>query len=297
MTSIPPDDQSFADKYEVLLEIAGSVVVILLGLILWVVSSSGDLWRAIAPNLVAAGALGLLVLVAYGRLFRKRQLERVREQTEAIRTITKTEAQLDAVVRRALDAELLKWPLVDAAQQLGVIALYRDRPTAKINEELLSAQKTINILEISLNTMRGIARSQWQECGAADIRILLLDPYYDSPHFRVAIQRDREEDKADGTILREIHRVLGQLPEEWCQGGGKAKVKLAQTMPTMSYFRIDDTAYFSPYVHKQIGDATLHLKLAQGGQFLTLLDKHFQALWDDAKHTCKADPKEVGECY
>jgi hypothetical protein len=145
--------------------------------------------------------------------------------------------------------------------------------------------------------MREVSASQWRRCTAEEIRIILLDPYYPS-HGPLAIQRDREEGKREGTILEEVHHFLRQVPPEWFdEEDGRAQVRLARVMPTLSYFRIDDTAYVSPYVHQQVGDATLHMQVQQGGHYFGLLAKHFDALWDDKERVWQPRPDQIRKHY
>lgn len=174
------------------------------------------------------------------------------------------------------------------------VSYFRDRPTAKINELVLSGRETVDILEISLHTMRNITADQWRGCAAPEPRIILLDPNY--PRTRpLAKQRDAEENQKPGTILREVFDFVHNLPGEWFDGA--PRLKLARTMPTVSYFRIDGVAYVSPYVHQRVGDATLHLELAEGGEYFEVMASHFEALWDDRSRVLPARPASIHRSY
>lgn len=292
------------DRLEFQLEVLALVVLALIGLALWLGVSHG-LFHQIAPNLMASAIVGLALLVAYGRLLRKKDKEETQRQNELLERATTESAKTradnsrdDAQIGEMLAKLVSRQPMIEVAEQLGVVQVFRHRPTEVINPAVLNARHTVNILEISLKTMREITDDQWRGCKADDIRIILLDPLF-PPSAPLALQRDREEHpQFAGQILTEVHDFLHKVPTEWLLPTGcDSRVKLAQTMPTLSYFRIDDKAYFSPLVHSQVGDATLHLELVKGGQFFEVLAKHFEALWKDKERVTPARIDAVPRQY
>lgn len=197
---------------------------------------------------------------------------------------------IDGVLSRAV-------PELQAAQDIGLVTFYRDRPTAQINEEVLLAHERVDILEISLHSMRQVTRTEWRRCEARNIRVILLDPHFPASA-PLALQRDREEDQQEGKILEEVRHALDKFPPEWFEASSaQPQVKLAQVMPTLSYFRIDDIAYVSPYLHEQVGDATVHFQLRAGGHFFGVLTRHFDALWEDEARVMRANPDEIRDSY
>jgi hypothetical protein len=292
------------DSIEFRLELLALILLAVAGVMLWHETTKG-LLHQIAPNLVAAAIVGLVVLAAYGRLLRKRDKELIRQQTRllehAANEVERTreensqkDDQISKMVSMLVDSE----PRLEAAKQLGIVRVFRHRPTEVINPAMLDARDDVSILEISLNTMRDINADEWRGCTARNVRLILLDPLYPTSA-PLALQRDREEHpEFAGQILSEVHELLHKLPGEWFDlATGEERVKLAQTMPTLSYFRIDSKAYFSPLVHRQVGDVTLHLELEEGGQFFGILAKHFDALWNDADRVKPAQINDVPKKY
>lgn len=293
------------DKYEYRLEIFGSVILIMVGVLLWT-AIGGKLGQAVGANLLAAGCVALIVFFVYGQL----RSARTRLQTK----------QEEDHVQEAIDAGLAKsLSVFHAAKKIGLTGSNIGRPT-DLNDVVLEATERLDILEISLKTMQSINDSRWREC-EAKIRIILLDPRYPSEEVSLARQRDIEEGMGEGQILSEIHEILELFPEEWFtsnenksalrlpdpdrSGGGasaqpkadEARVKLARAMPTMSYFRFDGLAYFAPLVHKRLGDKTMHLKLSQDGELFAALEAHFDELWNDKKRVVTVRPADIPPHY
>lgn len=298
-------EEPAADSYEFRLEIAASILLVLLGIILC--SIPDDLSKSIGANLLSAGAVGLLVFFVYGKLFRKRRQRLSAEQSVLLETIA---ASCERAEKRAtVEAIRVQQAIADgvpesvtefhAAQEVGLQGVDVGRPVHEINQAVLQAQKTVDILEVSLKTMQDIDDSQWRAC-KANVRIILLDPRFpeDRP---LACQRDSEEEQTDGQILKEIHEILDRFPPEWLssEDGGPPlqRVKLAQVMPTVSYFRVDDVAYFAPLLHKQLGHVAIHLRLGKGGKLFEALAKHFETLWNDKKRIVTVRPGDIPRDY
>ncbi len=69
-------------------------------------------------------------------------------------------------------------------------------------------------------------------------------------------------------------------------------MRLARVMPTMSYFRIDDVAYFAPLVYRKLGHRTMHMRFREHGDFFGVLAENFEKLWKDTEHVRPAVPAE-----
>ncbi|HEX3518053.1 MAG TPA: hypothetical protein VHT29_03360 [Solirubrobacteraceae bacterium] len=312
-----------ADRYEFQLEIVGSVVLALIGLVLST-KVRGKLGEPVGANLLAAGCIGLVVFVAYGYLFRNRSQRRSAEQSRALTGIAEACERIESRdglevgrMQRVIDDGLARsLSVFDTARKIGLAGFDVGRPVQEINEAVLRARKTVDILEISLRTMQNIDADRWRGC-EADIRIMLLDPLF-PPERPLACQRDSEEGQGAGQILVEIHEILKTFPAEWFwpapagspssisdepnpDGGGTdntgAHVKLARVMPTLSYFRIDGVAYFAPLVHKQLGHVTMHLRLREGGELFAALSTHFEKLWNDLERVVTVRPNDIPRQY
>jgi hypothetical protein len=292
------------DSAESRLEFVALVLLAVTGVALWLGAHKG-LFHQVAPDLTGSAIVGLVLLVAYGRLLRKKSRREVGEERQLLERATsaitriaqQTSADGEHVSQAVGEALARRLPMIAVGERLGLRDFRVDRPTGAINDAVLAAHETVHILEISLHTMRNITMDQWQNCRAGDMRFILLDPLYPASA-PLALQRDSEEEQQRGQILKEVHDFLHQLPSQWFSVHDNGpRVRLAQAMPTLSYFRIDDTAYFSPLVHKQVGDATLHLQLTEGGLFFDLLAKHFDALWNDNEHVIPAERDIVPRDY
>jgi len=289
------------------LEILSSIILMLSGGSLWLLWRNNSFVQSLAANLVAAGLVGLLVFSTYGWLARRRAnneaarhrqlLERIAQSLLDGDDVEKRDGRLLDLVREGLREGFTEVsPVFDSAFRVGLTEVYEYRPTSQINQEVIQARNVVHILEISLHSMREISASDWVRCRAEDLRIIVLDPLFPTTR-PLAAQRDLEESRQHGTILEEIHDLLYRLPADWFPADRNPRVKLARTMPTLSYFRIDDVAYFSPLVHNKVGDATLHLRLSRGGQLFQVLERHFEALWSDDKRAIKAVPAEMPRTY
>jgi len=331
----PVAERSWIARYEYHLEIAGSLIVALLGAILWVVN--GRLGRALGANFISAGGVALVVFLAYGQLSRSRRQEQsedheatLEEIAQLVRDVKERAHEEGTQVQQAIDVALAR--SLDAfciAKEIGLTNFTVGRPK-DLNERVLAAKKTVDILEISLNTMQGIGATAWRNC-EAKIRIILLDPCFPPRGNPLARLRDAEEHQGDGQILGEIREILETFPQEWFSttasqaangpsgqrepgtqrvtpdrgdtgaddpaNANGTHVKLAQVMPTMSYFRIDDIAYFAPLVHRRLGHETMHLQLHDGGQLFAALGVNFDTLWADKKHVVPADLSKIPASY
>ncbi len=319
--------EDFIEKYERQLEIGGSVVLAAVGFILW--RTGDEFIRAVGANLVAAGLVGFLIFALYGWVFRQRRQKLTTEQSENVKDILKVCKRLekraeigDGKILEAITAGVPEsLSEFHAARDIGLLGYDEERPSEEIEQAVLEAKESVDILEVSLKTMRNIDTKEWQRC-KAKVRIILLDPLFPEKDENgngngnghethpmavrpLAVQRDLEEDENPGAILKEVHDIVRVLPDEWLApsgegGNGSASescVKLAKVMPTLSYFRIDDMAYFAPLVHKQVGDRTMHLELAKGGGFFDELMRHFDKLWDDEKRTRSVANGDIPRTY
>ncbi len=313
--------------------------MILIGVVLWFVS--GRLGRAVGANCIAAGGIALVVFFAYERLSRSSRQQRsddheatLKEIAESVGKVEEEVRQADAQVGQAMDTA---WAgslrRFRTARRIGLIDSTVGRP-ADLNRRVLAAEKTVDILEISLKTMLNIGAAAWRNC-QAEVRIILLDPCFPINEESLAREdksreekssareqkplarlRDAEEHQGDGQILKEVNEILKKFPQEWFSAGGSdaaratsdreasgddpangTRVKLAQVMPTMSYFRIDGVAYFAPLVHRTLGDETMHVQLEEDGELFTALERHFNQLWEDEDHVVPADPSKIPASY
>ena len=240
-------------------------------------------WEEIGGSVVAAGVIALLAFLTYGDLLGRRRQAQLDEHGEALEEVKASCKRLED--RRKRD---------EVAVRVGLDECYDRRPDPEIEEAVLQATETVDILEVSMDTMRELDGSDWLNC-EAKVRIILLDPLFPKGTKTLASLRDKEEEQGSNAILGEIRKVLRSLPEDW-MGDGKGKksqVRLARVMPTMSYFRIDDVAYFAPLVYRKLGNRTMHMRFREDGDFFQVLAENFEKLWKDTKHVRPAVPKKI----
>lgn len=311
--------EEFIEKYERQLEIGGSFALAVVGFGLW--KLGGGFLQAVGANLVAAGLVGFLIFIFYGWIFRQRRQKLTNDLAKNVEDIRKACIRLeeraaleDGKIQEAITAGVPEsLSEFHVARDIGLFGYDEERPTQRIEEAVLEAEERVDILEVSLKTMLPIDTEEWRSC-KAKVRIILLDPLFPEKNEDegekaplevrpLAVQRDLEEDKNPGAILKEVHDIVRALPDEWLAPSdvedvaSESCVKLAKVMPTLSYFRIDDMAFFAPLVHKQVGDRTMHLELAKGGRFFNELTRHFEKLWKDKERTRSVGNGDIPQDY
>lgn len=240
--------------------------------------------EGIGGNIVAAGVIALLAFLIFGDLSgRRRQAQ-----------LDKHEALLEEVKTSCTRLEDHK-KRDEVAKRIGLVDCYERRPDPEIEEAVKQASHRVDILEVSMDTMRELGPTDWLNC-EGDVRIILLDPLFPEGQQTLASLRDEEEEQGKNAILSEIRKVLRSLPKEWMGDADKdteSRVRLARVMPTMSYFRIDEMAYFAPLVYRKLGNRTMHMRLKKDGDFFDVLERNFEKLWEDTKHVRPAVPSEL----
>lgn len=261
--------------FEELLHRAGIMVpslVIAVGVILSFIHNG--YCRSVGGNLVAAGTVALIVFLVYDDISGQQKRAEAERQSRILEEVSESCERLE----RHNELE-------DVARRVGLDQCYEERPSKRIRKAVLGAKTQVDILEVSLDTMQGMDAVEWLTCKAR-VRIILLDPEFPE-EMPLARLRDHEENELlEDKILSEVHATLQSLPSKWSSGSGDegdevsgSGVRLAQLMPTMSYFRIDGVAYFAPLVHKTLGNETMHMRFQEDGDFFNVLAANFEKLW------------------
>lgn len=172
---------------------------------------------------------------------------------------------------------------VEAAGELGLIEVLDRRPLWRISETPAFLRATeIDILEISGYTLTfPNIKEDWSSCRARKIRVLLLDPVFPGKDDGFAAHRDAAEHRAGSyEILIEVRDFIRKFgagaPEE------RFEVRLTQAMPTLSYFRMDNNAYWAPLVFGVNGDATPHMLVNDTGIIFEVLKRSFEEMWEES---------------
>jgi hypothetical protein len=279
---------TFLEKAFRRLKIVAPILAVAIGVC--VAFWGGAFKEAIGGSIVAAGVVALVAFLTYGDLSGQRRQALLDEQAAQLNMLEETCERLEDHDEKS-----------QVAKKVGLNNCYERRPDPAIEAAVLHATDRVDILEVSLDTMREVSHEQWRHC-RADVRIILLYP--DFPKAApVARLRDSEEKQQDGDILGEIRETLELVPSEWIDGGSEGPelsvsgLKLAKVMPTMSYFRIDSVAYFAPLMHQRVGHRTMHLRLQQGGDFFNMLEDNFERLWNDDKRVKPAISEQIPAQY
>jgi len=252
----------------------------------------GTFLEGVGGSILAAGVIGLIAFLVYGDLSGRHRQAQLDWHEALLNDVKDSCARLEDHKRRD-----------EVAKRVGLDECYERRPDPDIEREVLQATDRVDILEVSMDTMRELDRSDWLNC-RAEVRIILLDPLFPRGQTTLASLRDEEEEQGKNAILNEIRKVLMSLPKEWMgdeegdsEEGAKEKakprVKLARVMPTMSYFRIDDVAYFAPLVYRKLGNRTMHMRFRKHGDFFEVLERNFNKLWEDTDHLLPAAPSDL----
>jgi hypothetical protein len=112
---------------------------------------------------------------------------------------------------------------------------------------------------------------------------MLLHPLWPPGTWTFADQRDYEEQHGPNTDLQQINDFVKKFGRKSSlPGGGSFEVRLTRTMPTISYFRIDDNAYWAPYLVNEYGHSVPHLQISSSGELFEWLATNFERLWKAA---------------
>lgn len=144
------------------------------------------------------------------------------------------------------------------------------------DRQLTNAHRGVDILGFGLSLFREDYRSEfssWAE--RMPVRILLIDP--DSPY---AAARDREEGQDEGTISRQVNRFLDDTGDLRREKPDRFQVRLYSAIPTFNVFRIDDFAFYGPYLLRQPSRSSPTLLIRRGVLYDRLV-AHFDELWGD----------------
>jgi hypothetical protein len=171
------------------------------------------------------------------------------------------------------------------AAEFGFLGYLPQRPFWQVaREPAFTAASHIDILEISAHTISQHNEDRdWKQLVASTkgIRVLLLNPLYPD-RVPFAVSRDEEEGRA-GTqeILAEVCEFLRKF------GAGssvdKFEVRLARSMPTISYFRWDRTVCWAPLLYGRDGHSVPHTMLRLPSPLGDELSRNFERLWTDAR--------------
>lgn len=163
----------------------------------------------------------------------------------------------------------------------------RIRP--EYERRLDSAKKRIDIMGFGLHTLLGDFKDQfhvWER--RATVRILLIDPEFPHPDHSFAEQRDVEEGDERGKIAKNVKAFVTKL-SVLIRNKNKFHVRLYRAAPSVNYFRIDDEAFWGPYLVSKPSRNMPTLLIDRAGTLFGPLADHFEDLWNNHARDIPAD--------
>jgi hypothetical protein len=220
------------------------VIVFLVGVLL--VRSADAVLQGIGSSLVATGIAGWFVL-AYVAM-----TQRVSERLSLLE-----------------DSGILR---VFPARSVAIRRQYEERIT--------KAKEGIDVIGFGLKALLqdfGVpGLRQW--ASVVDVRILLMDPDFPRNAPLVSL-RDDEEKQSHGTIADEVKRFVRECTPLLRDPQLKFRVRLYTVLPAVNYFRVDDEAFWGPYLMLQPSRNTPTLLVRRGGILYEKLRDHFGVIW------------------
>jgi len=173
--------------------------------------------------------------------------------------------------------------------KIGLTGAYVARDLKEEYATLLrSAKRNIDVLGLALNKFRedngDIVKAKCME--GVLVRFLVMDP--ESEFFEV---KAKEEGDVAGEIIKAPHEKLKTYVEEVNNSietnnqGKKIEMKYYRSTPATMIFRIDDTMFVGPYLHKRISRKTCTFRLEKESELFRQYEAHFEQLWNDSRFT------------
>ena len=139
------------------------------------------------------------------------------------------------------------------------------------------ARGNIDVIGFGLKALRQDHLASFPAWKAkAQVRILLLDPEFPTGRSSLAAVRDAEEGHESGTIAKEVKEFV-QGTQELCDD--RFQIRLARCIPSVNFFRIDDEAFWGPYLVKKVSRNSPTFLVRRGGEVFDVLQDHFDEIW------------------
>lgn len=181
---------------------------------------------------------------------------------------------------------------LDLITEFGLLEAFPSRAATirgKYDERLERAHSAIDVLGFGLQALRQDYSTQFEGwVSKASVRILLIDPEAPESGKSYADQRDEEEGNPIGTITRDVQSFLDQTVELRTMHPERFQIRLYQCMPSINIFRVDDIAFWGPYLLRRQSRNTSTMIVRRGILFDQLLE-HFEALWNEGSRPAPLD--------
>jgi hypothetical protein len=184
------------------------------------------------------------------------------------------------------------------SETFGFVTAFPHR-SIQIKEEyhrrIRRAGSNIDVMGYGLNALREDFVEEFREWSdRVHVRVLLVDADAPDGRSKYVDIRDREEGNSPGRTRAEVHRFVTDTYPLWSQRGN-FQVRMATTLPSVNLFRIDDEAFWGPYLvsSQRYGRASRNLPTMivkrPGYMFDRLLD-HFDEIWSNDRLSRVPDP-------
>ena len=157
------------------------------------------------------------------------------------------------------------------------------------------ATQQIDIMGYGLNALREDFLDEFREWSErVRVRILLVDPDSPAGTAKYVDLRDREEGNLAGRTRAEVERFVADTYPLWSEHKN-FQLRLATTLPSVNIFRIDDQAFWGPYLvsSSRYGRASRNLPTMivgrPGFMYDRLLD-HFDEIWSSESLSREPSP-------
>jgi hypothetical protein len=152
-------------------------------------------------------------------------------------------------------------------------------------ERVATAREHIDVMGYGLNALREDFSGQFLEWSQrVSVRILIVDPEAPSRQSSFVNLRDREEQNNQGKTREEVERFIEDTRALWEDASIDFHLRLARSLPSVNMFRIDDVAFWGPYLisSARFGRASRNLPtmiVHQPGYMHDRLVDHFEEIW------------------
>lgn len=179
-----------------------------------------------------------------------------------------------------------------AAKYVGLVNAFNKRSIAISDEYLCriaKAHQSIDIMGFGLSALLDDFGDHFEEWAKhANVRIILLDPDFPNQNLSFAAQRDKEERSNIGQIRSDVCDFLTKTARLWQDKNINFNVRLAQALPSINMFRIDNEIFWGPYLinSKKSVERLLSRNLPtfivdDSGCLFDFFNSHFDAIWND----------------
>ena len=185
-------------------------------------------------------------------------------------------------------------------QQLGITDAFPARsvpirPEYEMRFEL--ARQQIDFLGFGLRALREDFGGQMQNwLNRVPLRILLIDPEQPHSDWNYVTQRDAEEGNSRGSIRSDVASFLEFMTPLKNRFPDRLNIRLYSCLPSINICRIDDEAFWGPYLLGAQSRNTPTLLVARYGAMFDVLVSHYDLMWSDERYSRDAYVR-VGATY